>query len=64
MNPCPNPECEGDLEALILERDPLNTMQFYGWVKCDWCGMQGPVGKGEDSAVKHWNALPQTCGSG
>ena len=57
--PCPNPECEGGTEALTIERDPLNTIKFYGWVDCDWCGNRGPTGQSEAKAIEGWNATTQ-----
>ena len=57
---CPNPECEGGTESLTIERDPLNTIKFYGWIDCDWCGNRGPTGRNESLAVERWNATAQT----
>lgn len=59
MKPCPNPACEGEEYSVDVERDPLCSPSFQGWVRCDWCGMRGPSGGSEDEVVEMWNDLPR-----
>lgn len=55
INKCPFTDCDGSAESLIIKRDPLNTMKWYGWVECDYCGARGPVGASEQEAIDLWN---------
>lgn len=54
--PCPFPACEGGTGSLEIERDPLNTSKWLGWVRCDWCYNSGPIASDEAEAVRNWNA--------
>ena len=56
---CPNPECDGSRHNIGFEVDPRCVTTHHGEVVCEWCGMLGPTGKGNQEAKKLWNNLPR-----
>ena len=53
MKPCPNPACG--------EPDNVESVNRGGawWIRCDHCGLAGPVSSVPHHALALWDGLPR-----
>lgn len=56
LKPCPNPECE--CKKYSVDCDEYDDESHY-WVRCEMCGLAGPIEFSKREAIEAWNALPR-----